>query len=107
MKTLNESKTGNCKICGKKALLDKGYGHKWVCEKCYYNEGYNSPPIITPPKDMISHESFKAYEKVRKSGVTNMFDLSMVGVLSGLQRELIKDIMKNYDYLATKYKVVA
>jgi len=54
-------------------------------------------------KDLVSKDSFEAYDEVRKSGVTNMFDIRTVGELSGLQREIIKDIMENYSYLKEKY----
>ena len=39
MKIINDSKNGKCEECGKVALLDKGYGTKWLCEECYYSEG--------------------------------------------------------------------
>ena len=35
-KKLNEDYEGNCEHCGKEALLSKGYGKKFACEKCYY-----------------------------------------------------------------------
>jgi len=45
----------------------------------------------------ISKEDFDAYEAVRQSGVTNMFDARMVGSLTGLTLGQIMKIMKNYD----------
>jgi hypothetical protein len=54
-------------------------------------------------KEDVTKELFEKYEKVRESGVTNMFDVKTVGQLSGLQREVIFDIMNNYDYLCKKY----
>lgn len=48
----------------------------------------------------ITKEDFDAYEGVRQSGVTNMFDVRAVKALSGLTKEKIRDIMKNY----SKYK---
>lgn len=51
----------------------------------------------------ITKEDFKAYEDVRKSGVTNMFDAKMVSMLSGLDRGKIIEIMKNYDSLMKEY----
>jgi len=45
---------------------------------------------------MITKEDFEAYERVRKSGVTNMFMVTTVCELSGLNRDQVKDIMKNY-----------
>jgi hypothetical protein len=37
----------------------------------------------------ITKEQFQAYESVRQSGVTNMFDVRTVGMLSGLDRPTI------------------
>jgi len=51
----------------------------------------------------ITKEEFEAYEKVRKSGVTNMFDVPVVGRLSGLSRNKIFAIMKEYKELMEKY----
>ena len=49
---------------------------------------------------MTTKEEFAAYEDIRVSGVTNMFMATTVSELSGLDKETIFDIMKNYD----KYK---
>lgn len=51
----------------------------------------------------ISKEDFEAYEKVRASGVTNMFAINTVQNLSGLSREKILAIMKQYGDLMKKY----
>lgn len=61
---------------------------------------------MTDKKDLVSKESFEAFEKVRASGDTNMCDLKTVGQLSGLQIEIIKDIRDNYTYLCNKYTEV-
>ena len=53
--------------------------------------------------EKITQEQFKSYEDVRKSGVTNMFDVKIVGELSGLEKEEIMVIMKNYGQLKEKY----
>jgi len=45
---------------------------------------------------MITREKFKRYEAVRRSGVTNMFEIRAVSRLSGLSNEEIISIMKNY-----------
>ena len=58
---------------------------------------YNIPEGITK-------EDCQAYEEVRVSGVTNMFDVKRVEQLSGLSREKILKIMKNYSQLNEKYK---
>lgn len=47
-------------------------------------------------KTGISPEDFEAYEDVRQSGVTNMFDVRTVMELSGLSRDMVMKIMKNY-----------
>jgi hypothetical protein len=51
--------------------------------------------------DGISREKFEAYEKVRQSGVTNMFNISMVSELSypHLTMVEIRYIMENYEQL--------
>jgi hypothetical protein len=55
---------------------------------------------------MITEEEYTAYEKVRLSGVTNMFDVRTVEILSGLSREKIFEIMKSYEELMKKYPEV-
>ena len=51
----------------------------------------------------ITKEQFEAYVDVQMSGVTNMFDVKTVGDLSGLEKEQIMTIMKNYSELMDKY----
>jgi len=51
----------------------------------------------------ITQEEFDAYEDVRQSGVTNMFNVSVVSDYSGLSRDKIITIMSNYNTLADKY----
>ena len=51
----------------------------------------------------ITQDEFAAYEDVRESGVTNMFNVSVVSDYSGLSRDKIVTIMKNYNTLAGKY----
>ena len=51
----------------------------------------------------ITKEQFEAYVDVQMSGVTNMFDVKTVGDLSGLEKEEIMEIMKNYGTLNDKY----
>ena len=45
---------------------------------------------------MITNNEFKSYVKVQMSGVTNMYDVNTVEMLSGLSKSKIMDIMKNY-----------
>ena len=51
----------------------------------------------------ITQDEFDAYEDVRQSGVTNMFDVSTVSDYSGLSRDKIITIMKTYETLYSKY----
>jgi len=54
-------------------------------------------------KDNINQKSFELYENVRRSGVTNMFNIKKVMKLSTLLREEVICIIENYEYLANKY----
>ena len=51
----------------------------------------------------ITKEQFWAYEDVRRSGVTNMFDVVAVSRLSGLDRKAVLEIHKNYSTLKAEY----
>ena len=51
----------------------------------------------------ITKEQFQRYVGVQLSGVTNMFDVQMVSGLTGLNKEQIMEIMKNYNELKDKY----
>ena len=51
----------------------------------------------------ITQEDFDAYEGVRESGVTNMFAINVVSDYSGLNKDKIVSIMKNYSALSDKY----
>ena len=51
----------------------------------------------------ITKTDFERYEEVRFGGRTNMFDLRNVMALSGLDKEKILAIMKQYDELCEKY----
>jgi hypothetical protein len=53
-------------------------------------------------KMAVSKEQFLRYVRVQKSGVTNMWDVGRVSRLSGLGRDTIMDIMKNYSLYAKK-----
>ena len=54
-------------------------------------------------KDAITEEVFEAYNKVRRSGVTNMFDVKTVTLLSRISREECFCIMTHYNYLLNKF----
>ncbi len=60
--------------------------------------------VTTTPN--ITEEMFTAYEEVRASGITNMFDLDVVCHHSGLSRVEALAIMKNYRALTEKYSNV-
>ena len=51
----------------------------------------------------ITKTQFLAYESVRQSGVTNMWDVRVVAGLSGLTEEEILKVIKNYGSLSKKY----
>lgn len=53
--------------------------------------------------ETITKEKFDAYESVRESGVTNMWNVDLVSQISGLSEEEILLIIKNYSILADKY----
>ena len=54
---------------------------------------------------MVNEEEFLKYEDIRKSGVTNMFDIKTVVKLSEnlLDKEKCLDIMKNYSKYSEQY----
>jgi len=54
-------------------------------------------------KENITKEQFEAYEQVRESGVTNMFMIGVVEEFSGLEKDVIITIMKNYKFLEEKF----
>jgi len=51
----------------------------------------------------ITKDDCEAYEQVRVSGRTNMFDVNYVCNYSGLSRKKVFFIMKNYAKLNEKY----
>ena len=53
--------------------------------------------------EKITKEQFGAYVDVQESGVTNMFNVKLVGQLSGLEKEQIMTIMTSYGELKDKY----
>ena len=58
---------------------------------------------MTTETTQITQYEFDAYEEVRQSGVTNMFNVSVVSDYSGLSRDKIITIMKNYTDLNDRY----
>ena len=51
----------------------------------------------------ITEEDFEAYEEVRASGSTNMWNVKLVESFSGLEKAKILEIIKTYDKLNKKY----
>ena len=53
---------------------------------------------------MITKEDFMDYERIRESGVTNMFDIRTVISLSdNLDKEKCLEIMRDYSKLREQY----
>jgi len=52
----------------------------------------------------ITKEDFEDYEDCRISGLTNMFNLSNVELITGLSKKKIKAIIKNYNKLKEEFK---
>ncbi len=51
----------------------------------------------------ITKDQFEAYVDVQMSGITNMWNVKLVGEISGLEEKEIMTIMKNYGKLKEKY----
>ena len=59
--------------------------------------------------DNISEEQFNAFEEVRESGMTNMFDVPAVIELAGsvLNKKEVHTIMDNYTNLKSKFETMS
>ena len=53
--------------------------------------------------DNITKDQFLAFERVRRSGICNMFDTSTIMEVTNLTSEEISEIRNNYSELADKY----
>lgn len=53
--------------------------------------------------ELPTKEEFESYEAVRISGVTNMFNTKKVSELSGLSKDIIINVMENYEKLSNLY----
>lgn len=51
----------------------------------------------------VGKEEYLAYETVRQSGITNMFDLTTVCAMSGLTREQVREVMTYYSELRNQF----
>ena len=57
-------------------------------------------------KVKITKEDFEEYESCRKSGLTNMFNLTNVEMITGLSKDKIKAIIKGYTELSESFAEV-
>lgn len=53
----------------------------------------------------MDKDKFLAYEDVRASGVTNMWDTNAIQTYCDLSREEINNIRKNYEEYANKWLI--
>jgi predicted DNA-binding antitoxin AbrB/MazE fold protein len=75
-----------------------------VVEETEKFEGHLTPlRKVTMVDKKITEEDFKEYEDCRQSGITNMFHVSNVEMVTGLSRGKIIYIIKNYSDLRKKY----
>ena len=58
---------------------------------------------MTTETTQVTQDEFDAYVEVQESGITNMFNVSVVSDYSGLSRDKIMTIMKNYSDLNDRY----
>jgi len=53
----------------------------------------------------ITKDKFISYVKVQRSGITNMWNVSLVCQLSGLEKDEVLDIMTNYRKYSEIFKI--
>ena len=58
---------------------------------------------MTTETTQITQDEFDSYVEVQELGITNMFNVAVVSDYSGLSRDKIMTIMKNYSDLNDKY----
>ena len=58
---------------------------------------------MTTETTQVTQDEFDSYVEVQESGITNMFNVSVVSDYSGLSRDKIMTIMKNYSDLNKQY----
>ena len=58
---------------------------------------------MTTETTQITQDEFDAYVEVQESGITNMLNVSVVSDYSGLSRDKIITIIKNYTDLNDRY----
>ncbi len=77
---------------------------KKILETGGFISGPNKAPITAKnTHNDISKSEFQSFVRVRDSGVTNMFDTRAVSQFSGLDKEKIINIMKNFNSLSRKF----
>jgi hypothetical protein len=63
----------------------------------------NNNNNMTTETTQVTQDEFDSYVEVQESGITNMFNVSVVSDYSGLSRDKIMTIMKNYSDLNDRY----
>ena len=58
---------------------------------------------MTTETTQVTQDEFDSYVEVQESGITNMFNVNVVSDYSGLSRDKIMTIMKNYGDLNDRY----
>ena len=58
---------------------------------------------MTTETNQVTQDEFDSYVEVQESGITNMFNVAVVSDYSGLSRDKIMTIMKNYSDLNDRY----
>ena len=58
---------------------------------------------MTTETTQITQDEFDAYVEVQESGITNMLNIAVVSDYSGLSRDKIVTIIKNYTDLNDRY----
>lgn len=100
---------GNMKVDG--TFVDSGQDQKprfilksitfAICIYCGYQE-YEGQ-VEDDGIAIITENDFAVYEDVRITGMTNMLVTETVSALSGLTRQKIRTIIKNYNKLCKKF----
>lgn len=59
---------------------------------------------VTEMQEGLSKDEFKRYVEVQRSGVTNMWNVTLVCELSGLTKNQVMYIMKHYSEIEQHFK---
>lgn len=82
-------------------LIKREYQKQQDIKEKKENKGIFEIEIIKERE--ITKEEFNSYESCRLSCITNMFNLSNVELVTGLNKDILKAIIKNYDKLKEIY----